>query len=130
MRDTLRTPPSPSEPSAAFPALPATELASILNSNTSPEPPTNGLASPPNGNASTTDTHASGTSSPPPRLLPQLPYSLRDHKQGIAVVWTLALDAAIMSLVLFYPLWYDTSLLPAYILAITTALVGMISGLE
>ena len=47
------------------------------------------------------------------------------------MIWSLlALDVAIMPLVLFYPLWYDTSLSPAYIFAITTALFGIISGIE
>ena len=63
--------------------------------------------------------------------LPQLPYSLRDHKSSIALIWTLlALDAAIIPLTLFYPLWYATTLKPAYIFAITTSVFGIISGFE
>ncbi|KAL6720634.1 hypothetical protein ACLMJK_002559 [Lecanora helva] len=63
--------------------------------------------------------------------LPQLPYSLRDHKKTIAVIWILlALDAAIMPLALFYPLWYASSLKPAYIFAVTTGVFGIISGIE
>lgn len=75
----------------------------------------------------------SGTSSPSHigRDLPKLPYSLREHKKNIAIIWTLlALDAAIMPLALFYPLWYATSLEPAYTFAITTGVFGIISGLE
>ena len=63
--------------------------------------------------------------------LPQLPYSLRDHKKSIAVIWTLlALDAAIMPLALFYPLWYASDLASAYIFAVTTGVFGIISGIE
>ncbi|KAK4694846.1 hypothetical protein P7C71_g2798, partial [Lecanoromycetidae sp. Uapishka_2] len=92
--------------------------------DTSIQPPAISLTSLENANAS-------GTSSPPPPPLPELPYSLRDHKKSIAVVWTLlALDAAIMPLALFYPLWYASGLAPAYIFAVTTSLFGIISGLE
>ena len=77
---------------------------------------------------------ASGSSIPPRSdspSLPQLPYSLRDHKKSIAVIWTLlALDAAIMPLALFYPLWYASDLASAYIFAVTTGVFGIISGME
>ena len=74
---------------------------------------------------------SSNETTPPQPILPQLPYSLRDHKLSIAIIWTLlAIDAAIMPLALFYPLWYDTNLQPAYIFAITTSLFGTISGIE
>ena len=74
---------------------------------------------------------ASGNTTPPPPCLPQLPYSLRDHKKNIAIIWTLlALDAVIMPLALFYPLWYASDLDPAYIFAVTTGAFGTISGVE
>lgn len=74
---------------------------------------------------------ASGSSTPPGSSLPQLPYSLREHKRSIAIIWTLlALDAAIMPLALFYPLWYASDLKSAYIFAVTTGVFGIISGLE
>ncbi|KAL2037616.1 hypothetical protein N7G274_009561 [Stereocaulon virgatum] len=77
--------------------------------------------------------NGSGTSSPS-RLgleLPKLPYSLREHTKNIAIIWTLlALDAAIMPLALFYPLWYATSLEPAYTFGIMTGVFGIISGSE
>lgn len=124
MRYTL-TKSRSSEPPTASPLPPATELApvpiSTSNANASPEISTNGNS----------NTDGSGTSSPLSPLLPQLPYSLRDHKRNITIIWTLlALDAAIIPLVLFYPLWYDTNLSPAYIFAITTAFFGIISGIE
>ena len=82
----------------------------------------------PNINAPVTNTPGSDTLRP---ALPELPYSLRDHKLNIAIIWSLlALDAAIMPLVLFYPLWYASDLVPAYIFAVTTGLFGIISGIE
>ncbi|MCJ1298944.1 hypothetical protein MMC08_001735 [Hypocenomyce scalaris] len=64
-------------------------------------------------------------------ILPQLPYSLRHHRKNIAIIWTLlALDVAVMPLTLFYPLWFASSLNPAYIFAVTTSLFGIISGIE
>ncbi|KAL2045974.1 hypothetical protein ABVK25_011863 [Lepraria finkii] len=91
------------------------------------------LNPPPPAHSLSSLNNASGTSSPP-RLsptLPELPYSLRDHKRSIALIWTLfALDAAIIPLALFYSLWYATSLAPAYIFAITTGMFGIISGIE
>lgn len=63
--------------------------------------------------------------------LPELPYSLRDHKRNIFIIWTLlAIDSAILPIVLFYPLWYGTDLRPAIVFAITTAVFGIVSGLE
>ncbi|KAL8834861.1 MAG: hypothetical protein Q9170_003561 [Blastenia crenularia] len=63
--------------------------------------------------------------------LPELPYSLWDHKRNIAIIWTLlALDTTILPLALFYPLWYTKALIPAYIFAVTTSVFGLISGLE
>lgn len=42
---------------------------------------------------------------------PALPYSLRDHKKKIALIWGLIiLDSCIAPLLLFYPLGYATSL--------------------
>ncbi|SLM36653.1 hypothetical protein LPUS_06270 [Lasallia pustulata] len=71
------------------------------------------------------------SSSPAPHQLPPLPYRLRDHKRNIAIIWTLlALDAAILPLVLFYPLWFASDLNPAYIFAVTTSVFGLISGAE
>ena len=91
------------------------------------------LNPPPPAHSLSSLNNASGTSSPQhlSPVLPELPYSLRDHKKNIALIWTLlALDAAIMPLALFYPLWYATSLAPAYIFAITTGVFGIISGME
>ena len=63
--------------------------------------------------------------------LPRLPYSLREHKLSIIVIWTLlAIDGAILPIALFYPLWYATSLRSAYIFAISTSVFGIISGIE
>ncbi|KAK3167200.1 hypothetical protein OEA41_010326 [Lepraria neglecta] len=91
------------------------------------------LNPPPPAHSLSSLNNASGTSSPPrlSPVLPKLSYSLRDHKKNIALIWTLlALDVAIMPLALFYPLWYATSLEPAYIFAITTGVFGIISGME
>lgn len=115
-------PPTPPAPSLLPPAIELTPVP-IFNStaNLSPEPSTNRFP----------NTDGFGTSSPPRLLLPELPYSLRDHKRSVAIIWTLlALDGAIIPLALFYPLWYDTNLSPTYIFAITTASFGIISGIE
>jgi len=73
----------------------------------------------------------SSTSTPPRPSLPQLPYSLRDHKTSIAIICSLLLlDATFMPLALFYPLWCASDLAPAYIFAVTTGVFGIISGLE
>ena len=85
-------------------------------------------------NATTTapgpGTETSMTDSSRPAL-PELPYSLRDHKRNIAIIWSLlALDVAIMPLALFYPLWYASGLAPAYIFAVTTGVFGIITGIE
>ena len=73
---------------------------------------------------------SSGRGSPHPTL-PELPYSLRNHKKNIAIVWSLlALDTTIFPLALFYPLWYTHALIPAYIFAVTTSVFGLISGCE
>ena len=78
-----------------------------------------------------TDNNTSGDTTPPHPSLPQLPYSLRDHKRNIAIIWSLlTLDAVIMPLALFYPLWYASSLSPSYIFAVTTGAFGTISGVE
>ena len=63
--------------------------------------------------------------------LPSLPYSLHEHKKNICLVWSLfALDSAILPIVLFYVLWFASSLQPAYIFAVTTGVFGLISGIE
>lgn len=75
--------------------------------------------------------HSSGYETPPETVLPQLPYSLRNHIRNIAIIWSLlVLDAAIMPFALFYPLWYATSLQPTYVIDITTSVFGVVSGLE
>lgn len=89
-----------------------------------------GTPTPPNLAAPESEASAA-TTIPTRPPLPELPYSLREHKRNIAIIWCLlALDAAIMPLVLFYPLWYSSDLAPAYIFAVTTGLFGIISGLE
>ena len=63
--------------------------------------------------------------------LPPLPYSLRDHKLSIGIIWTLLLfDAAVLPIVLFYPLWYATDEQPWVVITITTCVFGVISGAE
>ncbi|KAL9601638.1 MAG: hypothetical protein Q9219_002358 [cf. Caloplaca sp. 3 TL-2023] len=64
-------------------------------------------------------------------FLPELLYSLWNHKRNIAIIWfLLALDTTILPLALFYPLWYTEALIPAHIFAVTTSVFGIISGLE
>ena len=73
----------------------------------------------------------SETPSLDPPTLPQLPYSIRDHKLSITIIWLLlALDSVILPIALFYPLWYSTDLRQAIIFAITTSVFGIISGCE
>lgn len=74
---------------------------------------------------------SSGTNTPLKSLLPELPYSIRDHKLSITITWTLlALDASVVPLALFYLLWYTTTLDPSYIFTIITSVFGVISGHE
>ena len=48
----------------------------------------------------------SETSSPPP-----LPYNLRDKKRSIAIIWAVIIfDSCILVTILFYALWFGTSL--------------------
>ena len=45
---------------------------------------------------------------------PPLPVSLRERKKGIALAWTLiVLDSSILPLIVFYGLWYGSSLTPS-----------------
>lgn len=117
---TVETQPSSEPPNTSSDPLnqPARKVNGI------PTAPPNPAAPDSEASAATAET----TTRPP---LPELPYSLREHKRNIAIIWSLlALDAAIMPLVLFYPLWYSSDLAPAYIFAVTTGLFGIISGLE
>lgn len=79
----------------------------------------------------TTTQNVKGESSPEPhlkRVPPELPYSLRDHKLSIAVAWTiLTINSFILPLVLFYGLWYGTSLSRNIVVAINTAIFGFIA---
>ena len=78
----------------------------------------------------TTQENHSGISTLHPQL-PELPWSIRDHKRNIIVIWTLfALDSALFPLLLFYVLWYRTSETPTQILTITTCVFGLFATVE
>ena len=80
---------------------------------------------------STTTIVESGATTPEPKKLPPLPYSLHDHKLSIGIIWTLlVLDTAILPLALFFPLWYGSTALPWVVIAITSSIFGVISGAE
>lgn len=81
--------------------------------------------------ASTSTILDSGTTTPNLKELPPLPYSLRDHKLSISIIWTLLfLDTAILPVALFYPLWYATDEPPWEVITITSCIFGVISGAE
>ena len=63
--------------------------------------------------------------------LPQLPYSLRQHKLSVTIIWTLlALDAAVIPLVLYFVLLFDTDIEEWVLFVITSSLFGIVSGVE
>ncbi|KAI1386759.1 uncharacterized protein F4822DRAFT_325761 [Hypoxylon trugodes] len=63
--------------------------------------------------------------------LPRLNYQLLDHKKKLFLVGgLLVLEGSILPLVLFYPLWYDTTLRHGILFAIITSFFGIVSGLE
>ena len=62
---------------------------------------------------------------------PGLPYSLRQHKLSISIIWTLlAIDITVLPITLYFSLAFATHLKSAYIFAITTSVFGLISGIE
>ncbi|KAI9880420.1 MAG: hypothetical protein M1830_003460 [Pleopsidium flavum] len=66
--------------------------------------------------------------SPRGRVPPELPYSLRNHKLSIAIAWTiLTINSCILPLVLFYALWFGTSLSRNIVVGINTAVFGVIA---
>lgn len=66
--------------------------------------------------------------SPPGRVPPELPYSIRDHTLAIAIAWSiLVINSCIVPLALFYALWFGTALSRNIVLAINTAVFGFIT---
>ncbi|KAI5859997.1 hypothetical protein GGS23DRAFT_583385 [Durotheca rogersii] len=65
------------------------------------------------------------------RGLPQLNYRLLEHKTKLFLVGgLLVLEGSILPIVLFYPLWFNTTLRHGIIFAIITSFFGIVSGLE
>ncbi|KAI1764241.1 hypothetical protein GGR53DRAFT_327627 [Hypoxylon sp. FL1150] len=63
--------------------------------------------------------------------LPRLNYNLMDHKTKLFVVGgLLVLEGSILPIILFYPLWYLTTLRHGILFAIITSFFGIVSGLE
>ncbi|KAI8965562.1 hypothetical protein F5Y11DRAFT_312707 [Daldinia sp. FL1419] len=63
--------------------------------------------------------------------LPRLNYKLLEHKKKLFLVGgLLVLEGSILPIVLFYPLWYDTTLRHGILFAIITSFFGLVSGLE
>ncbi|RWA05783.1 hypothetical protein EKO27_g9323 [Xylaria grammica] len=63
--------------------------------------------------------------------LPRLEYRLMEHKRKLFVVSGLLIfEGSLLPLILFYPLWYATSLRHGILFAIITSFFGLISGLE
>ncbi|KAI0506552.1 hypothetical protein F5B22DRAFT_623467 [Xylaria bambusicola] len=63
--------------------------------------------------------------------LPRLEYRLMEHKMKLFVVSGLLIfEGSLLPIVLFYPLWYATSLRHGILFAIITSFFGLISGLE
>ncbi|KAI1776619.1 hypothetical protein F4818DRAFT_411239 [Hypoxylon cercidicola] len=63
--------------------------------------------------------------------LPRLNYKLLDHKKKLFLVGgLLVLEGSILPIVLFYPLWYATTLRHGILFAIITSFFGIVSGLE
>lgn len=62
---------------------------------------------------------------------PDLEYTLRTRKKSIFIFWTLILiDAIAVPIVLYYALWYYTSLSPNAVFSISTAALGGVSIFE
>ncbi|KAI1417027.1 hypothetical protein F5Y13DRAFT_153575 [Hypoxylon sp. FL1857] len=63
--------------------------------------------------------------------LPRLNYKLLDHKKKLFLVGgLLVLEGSILPIVLFYPLWFATTLRHGILFAIITSFFGLVSGLE
>ncbi|KAM5446432.1 hypothetical protein MaudCBS49596_006544 [Microsporum audouinii] len=62
---------------------------------------------------------------------PELPYSLRSRKRSIAIFWTLfVIDTLVQPLVLYFTLWYCTSLSHNLVFTISTAALGGVAVVE
>ncbi|KAI1133209.1 hypothetical protein F5Y10DRAFT_229644 [Nemania abortiva] len=63
--------------------------------------------------------------------LPRLEYNLMDHKLKLFVVSGLLIcEGSVLPLILFYPLWFATTLRHGILFAIITSFFGLVSGLE
>ncbi|OTA99770.1 hypothetical protein M426DRAFT_324841 [Hypoxylon sp. CI-4A] len=94
-----------------------------------PPPAMSGADEPPGSTASST-TPSKDPSEELPGL-PRLNYRLLDHKKKLFLVGgLLLLEGSILPLVLFYPLWFDTTLRHGILFAIITSFFGIVSGLE
>jgi len=66
-----------------------------------------------------------------PADLPQLDYNLWDYKVKLCIIsFLLILEMSILPIVLFYCLWFDTTLRHGIIFAIITSFFGLVTGLE
>ena len=61
-------------------------------------------------------------------LLPELPYSIRDHKKAIAIAWAITYaNSSLLPLAVTYGLWFGTSLSKQVIFAIEAGVFGVAS---
>ncbi|KAH8885464.1 hypothetical protein GQ53DRAFT_845477 [Thozetella sp. PMI_491] len=66
-----------------------------------------------------------------PADLPRLNYNLWDYKTKLFLVsFLLVLEMSILPIVLFYTLWFDTTLRHGILFAIITSFFGIVTGLE
>ncbi|KAI1379628.1 hypothetical protein F4677DRAFT_409813 [Hypoxylon crocopeplum] len=82
------------------------------------------------GSTASSTTESKGPSEELPGL-PRLNYKLLDHKKKLFLVGgLLLLEGSVLPIVLFYPLWFATTLRHGILFAIITSFFGIVSGLE
>ncbi|KAI2621191.1 hypothetical protein GGR54DRAFT_630280 [Hypoxylon sp. NC1633] len=103
----------------------------LENGHAAVDPPT--TLSGPDESESSSASSATESREPMEELpgLPRLNYKLLDHKKKLFLVGgLLLLEGSILPIVLFYPLWFATSLRHGILFAIITSFFGIVSGLE
>ncbi|KAI1658353.1 hypothetical protein F4813DRAFT_356557 [Daldinia decipiens] len=99
------------------------------NVDLDPPPALSGPDEPPDSSASSAT--ASKDQSEELPGLPRLNYQILEHKKKLFLVGgLLVLEGSILPIVLFYPLWYYTTLRHGILFAIITSFFGIVSGLE
>ncbi|KAI2607038.1 uncharacterized protein GGS25DRAFT_494151 [Hypoxylon fragiforme] len=106
----------------------ALETKDLENGDVASDPPPA-----PDESGNSTVSSATATKDPSEELpgLPLLNYRLMEHKKKLFLVGgMLLLEGSILPIVLYYPLWFDTTLRHGILFAIITSFFGIVSGLE